>query len=115
MSPLTLPHLNQSLSLDIHPTDDAQPLAVDGMNAGAPIRQLRAITSMSAPSAQTVATLPQIVQIHHPKNKSSPLSSRWDKRAKYAREYVWALDEPPYVSTALFSESTPPVPSPPHN
>ncbi|KAF8238116.1 hypothetical protein L208DRAFT_1243471 [Tricholoma matsutake] len=69
---------------------------------------------MSVPNAQTWA-IPWVTVPTLARNEASLLSSRWENRPKYARHYVWNHDEFPYVSTALSSEFTPPVPYPPHN
>ena len=40
---------------------------------------------------------------------------RWESRPRFVREYVWSDDQSPDVTTASFTETAPPVPSPPAN
>jgi hypothetical protein len=48
-------------------------------------------------------------------NDPSPLSKHWMLCPKYARDFMWATNEPTRVTTALFSEFANPFPQPPLN
>jgi hypothetical protein len=49
------------------------------------------------------------------KNKRSCPSMRWEHRPRFVREYVWSDDDSQSTTTALITETIPPVPRPPRN
>jgi hypothetical protein len=49
------------------------------------------------------------------RNRRSHPNLRWERRPRYVREYVWSGSEHQNVSTALSSETAPPLPQPPEN
>ena len=86
----------------------------DGMTVDVPMPQLPATTYTSAPIAQAQDTSQAIV-IPQAKGRHSHPSLRWERRPRFVREYVWTNNEKQGVSTALFSETAPPLPRPPEN
>lgn len=51
------------------------------------------------------------------KNKQLQPNLRWERRPRFVREYVWpGIEfEPQCLTTALSSETAPPLPGPPQN
>ena len=87
---------------------------VDGMTTDVPMQQPPAITYMSAPTAQTQVTSRAIATLQG-RSKRLHSSMRWERRPRFVREYVWSPNEKQVMSTALFSETAPPLPQPPKN
>jgi hypothetical protein len=50
-----------------------------------------------------------------PRNERANPNLRWERRPRFVREYVWADDVSQNVTTALTSETAPPLPDPPIN
>lgn len=48
-------------------------------------------------------------------NNSASGVDRWARRPRYVRDLVWADDEPTRTTLAAWTESAPPLPSPPEN
>ena len=87
---------------------------VDGTTTDVPMQQLPAITYTSAPTAQTQVTSRAIATLQG-RSKRLHSSMRWERRPRFVREYVWSPNEKQVMSTALFSETAPPLPQPPKN
>jgi len=88
--------------------------AKDGMTVDAPIQPRLAITSTFVPNAQTEA-MSQANAILTLKNKVLSPALRWERRPRFVRDYVWPVDVSSPLSTALMTETAPPVPRPPQN
>jgi hypothetical protein len=81
----------------------------DGMRDGAPTLPPTAISPTSAQSAEAMHTpVPSA-------NSRVPSVDRWALRPRYARDLVWADDIPIHTTLVAWTESAPPLPSPPSN
>jgi hypothetical protein len=87
----------------------AEKLAGGGMKGVAPI-PLRTVTTLTA-AQNAAATHTPVLSV----NNSVSSVDRWARRPRYVRDLVWADNEPTRMTLAAWTESAPPLPSPPAN
>jgi hypothetical protein len=85
-----------------------------GMRADVPTRQQSAITYTSVPNVPTQVTS-LVTATPRVRSRRPDPSLRWECRPRFVREYVWADYETQDLTTALTSETAPPLPEPPEN
>ena len=90
------------------------PPVEDGTKAVVPTLQPLATICTSAPGALTQVTSQAIVT-PRARNRCSHRNLRWERRPRFVREYVWSDLQIQDVTTAMFSETAPPLPQPPKN
>jgi hypothetical protein len=86
----------------------------DGMKIVAQTPPQTATTYMYAQNAPTLATS-QAIATPQTRNKRPFPNLRWERRPRFVRDFVWSDDYSQDITTALTSETSPPVPEPPRN
>jgi hypothetical protein len=96
---------------------DAEVPPVDGGMKTDALMQLPAATTSTSVRNVPIQVTPRATVLHpdRVKNERPYPNLRWEHRPRFVREYVWSNFLSRDNTTALFSETAPPLPDPPSN